>query len=62
MPDTPANAAAFGRPGTRRSGPSIEGAYSQIHAIFPAETGTHTVAKAYIKRGKKSEFKVVTFC
>ncbi len=60
MPDTPANAAAFGRPGTRRNGESIEGAYPQIHAIFLAETGTHMVVEAYIKRGKKSEFKVVT--
>ncbi len=36
MPDTPANAAAFGRPRTRRNGQSIEGAYPQIHAIFLA--------------------------
>jgi hypothetical protein len=60
MPDTPANAAAFGRPRTRRNGQSIEGAYPQIHAIFLAETGTHLVVEAYIKRGKKSEFNVVT--
>ncbi len=60
MPDTRANAAAFGRPGTRRNGQSIEGAYPQIHAIFLAETGTHLVVEAYLKRGKKSEFKVVT--
>ena len=59
MPDTPDNAAAFGRPGTRRNGQSIEGAYPQVHAIFLAETGTHTVVEAYVKRGKKSEFKVV---
>ena len=58
MPDTPANAAAFGRPGTRRNGQFIEGAYPQIHAIFLTETGTHMVVEAYIKRGKKSEFKV----
>ncbi len=60
MPDTPANAAAFGRPGTRRNGQSIEGAYPQLHAIFLAETGTHMVVEAYIKRGKRSEFKVAT--
>lgn len=60
MPDTRANAAAFGRPHTRRNGESIEGAYPQIHAIFLTETGTHMVLEAYIKRGKKSEFKVAT--
>ena len=53
MPDTPANAAAFGRAGTRRNGQSIEGAYPQMHAIFLAETGTHIVVEAYIKRGKR---------
>lgn len=58
MPDTPNNAATFGRPGTRRNGQSIEGAYPQIHAIFLAETGTHMVVEAFVKRGKKSEFKV----
>ena len=60
MPDTPANAAAFGRPGTRRNGQSIDGAYPQCHAIFLSETGTHVVVEAYIKRGKRSEFKVAT--
>lgn len=60
MPDTPDNAAVFGRPGTRRNGQSIEGAYPQIHAIFLAETGTHMVVEAYIKRGKRSEFNVST--
>lgn len=60
MPDTPANAAAFGRPGTRRNGQSVDGAYPQLHAIFLAETGTHVVVEAYVKRGKRSEFKVAT--
>ncbi len=60
IPDTPVNAAAFGRPRTRRNGQSIEGAYPQIHAIFLTETGTHMVVEAYLKRGKKSEFKVAT--
>jgi hypothetical protein len=60
MPDTLANAAAFGRPATRRNGESVDGAYPQIHAIFLSETGTHMVVEAYIKRGKRSEFKVAT--
>ena len=38
IPDTPANAAAFGRPRTRRNGQSIEGGYPQIHTIFLTET------------------------
>ncbi len=60
MPDTPANVAAFGRPGTRRNGQVVEGAYPQIHAIFLSETGTHKIVEAYIKRGKRSEFNVAT--
>jgi hypothetical protein len=60
MPDTPANAAAFGRPGTRRNGQLIEGAYPQIHTILLAEAGTHMVVEACIKRGKRSEFNAAT--
>lgn len=60
MPDTSANAAAFGRPATRRNGQPVDGGYPQIHAVFLSETGTHMVVEAYIKRGKKSEFKVAT--
>lgn len=56
MPDTPANAAAFGRPRTRRNGQAVEGGYPQMHAVFLAETGTHMVVEAYIKRGKRGEF------
>jgi len=58
MPDTSANAAAFGRPRTQRNGQLIEGAYPQIHAVLLTETGTHMVVEAYVKRGKKSEFNV----
>jgi len=56
IPDTPANAAAFGRPKTRRSGEAVDGGYPQIHAIFLSETGTHLIVEAFVKRGKKSEF------
>jgi hypothetical protein len=58
MPDTSANAAAFGRPRTRRNGQTIDGGYPQLHAVFLSETGTHLVLEAYVKHGKKSEFKV----
>lgn len=56
IPDTPANAAAFGRPATRRDGELVEGGYPQVHMTFLLETGTHIVAEAFVKRGKKSEF------
>lgn len=56
IPDTPANAAAFGRPVTRRYGEPLEGGYPQVHMTFLSETGTHVVAEAFVKRGKKSEF------
>jgi hypothetical protein len=56
LPDTPANAAAFGRPTTRRAGERIDGAYPQIHGIFLSETGTHLICEALVKRGKNSEF------
>ena len=56
IPDTPANAAAFGRPTTRRYGEPVDGGYPQIHVTFLSETGTHVIAEALAKRGKKSEF------
>jgi hypothetical protein len=56
VPDTPGNAAAFGRPVTRRNGEPVEGGYPQIHVTFLSETGTHVIAEAFVKRGKKSEF------
>jgi hypothetical protein len=56
IPDTAANAAAFGRPATRRYGQPVEGGYPQIHVTFLSETGTHFIREAFVKRGKKSEF------
>ena len=56
IPDTPANAAAFGRPVTRRNGEAVDGGYPQIHAIVLSETGTHLIVEAFVKRAKKSEF------
>ena len=56
IPDTPANAAAFGRPVTRRNGEPVDGGYPQIHVTFLSETSTHLIAEAFVKRGKKSEF------
>jgi hypothetical protein len=56
VPDTPANAAAFGRPTTKRYGKAVDGGYPQIHAVFLTETGTHVVCEALIKQGKSGEF------
>ena len=56
IPDTPPNAAAFGRPVTRRYGELVDGGYPQIHVVFLSETGTHVIVEAFVKRGKKSEF------
>jgi len=55
VPDTPGNAAAFGRPVTRRYGEPVDGGYPQIHVTVLSETGTHVIVEAFVKRGKKSE-------
>lgn len=56
LPDTTANAAAFGRPTTSRNGTLVEGGYPQVHVVFLTETGTHMVCEALIKPGKSGEF------
>ena len=56
IPDSPANAAAFGRPTTSRNGVVVEGGYPRIHAVLLTETGTHMVCEALIKPGKSGEF------
>jgi hypothetical protein len=56
IPDTPSNAAAFGRPRTRRGGQTVDGGYPQIHFIFLSETGTHMVVEGFVKPGKRHEF------
>ena len=58
IPDTQANAKAFGRPVTRRYGEHVDGGYPQIHVTFLSETGTHIIVEAFVQRGKKSEFPV----
>jgi hypothetical protein len=55
IPDTAANAAAFGRPTTRRYGEPVQGGYPQVHLVFLAETGTHMVCEAFVKRAKNAE-------
>ena len=58
IPDTPANAAAFGRPTTRRNGEPVDGGYPQIHVVFLSETGTHLIVEAFVKQGKHGEFPI----
>jgi len=41
---------------TRRYGQPVDGGYPQIHVIFLSETGTHVIAEAFVKRGKRGEF------
>jgi len=61
IPDTPANAAAFGRPTTSRNGASVEGGYPQIHVVFLTEIGTHMVCEALIRPGKSGEFAMAAY-
>ena len=51
VPDTPANAAAFGRPGSSRS-PS---AFPQVQCVYLAECGTHGIIDAGFWPCKTSE-------
>ncbi len=54
--DTPANVAAFGRPGTGR-GPEGAGAFPQLRLVALAETGTHAVVGAVLSPLRLGETK-----
>lgn len=56
IPDTPANARAFGRPSTRRYGMEVQGGYPQIHTIRLVEAGTHLTVETLIKPAKSAEY------
>jgi hypothetical protein len=47
--DTPANAAAFGRPSTTRNGQAVAGGYPQVLVVYLCETGTHAVQDVVIR-------------
>jgi hypothetical protein len=49
IPDTPANAKAFGRPTTRRKGEVLPAGYPQLHLNRLIEVGTHISIEALIK-------------
>jgi hypothetical protein len=56
VPDTPANARAFGRPSTRRYGEAVRGGYPQLLLMRLIETGTHVTVEALIKPCRKGEY------
>lgn len=49
IPDTPANAKAFGRPTTSRQGQELPAGYPQFHLNRLIEVGTHICIEALIK-------------
>ena len=57
--DTPDNAAAFGRPTTKRDGDRVDGGYPQVHAIGLMELGSHVVCEAVVKPSKNNEYPLV---
>jgi hypothetical protein len=57
VPDTPANAKAFGRPSTRRYGKEVHAGYPQIHTIRLVEAGTHLTVEGLIKPVKSHEYR-----
>jgi hypothetical protein len=59
IPDTQANAKAFGRPGTVRDGEKVPGAYPQIHLTLLEEIGTHLIADVVIKGARADERRFV---
>jgi hypothetical protein len=56
VPDTPANAAAFGRPSTRRYGQEVLGGYPQITTLRLVEAGTHITVEAVLKPAHAAEY------
>lgn len=59
VPDTPQNAAAFGRPGTTRHGQAVAGAYPQVLVVYLQEAGTHAIQEALLRRANGSEHSAV---
>jgi hypothetical protein len=53
--DTPANAAAFGRPSTTRNGEAVAGGYPAVLVVYLCETGTHAIQDLVIRPCNSSE-------
>ena len=58
LPDTPANAAAFGRPSTCRGGQAVDAGYPQLLAVRLIEVGTRVSLDVIIKPCNHSEYPV----
>jgi hypothetical protein len=56
IPDTPANAKAFGRPTTRRKGEELPAGYPQLHLNRLIEVGTHLCIEAIIKPNNCNDY------
>lgn len=61
VPDTPANAKAFGRSSTKRAGKKVAGGYPQLLLTRLVELGTHVSLEALIKPSLHSEKPVAAF-
>lgn len=56
VPDTPANARAFGKPSTTRYGQEVLGGYPQVTTVRLVEAGTHLSVEALLKPAKAAEY------
>jgi hypothetical protein len=61
VPDTPANARAFGKPSTTRYGQAILGGYPQVTTVRLVEAGTHLSVEAVLKPAKAAEYPWAAF-
>jgi hypothetical protein len=58
VPDTAANASAFGRDRTVRNGKPVEAAYPQLRLVLLEEAGTHMIQGVRIRPGRRNEYPV----
>lgn len=56
LPDTPANAEAFGYAGSHRKGEAVTDGYPRVTLCALEETGTHAVIECLLRRCKCDEF------
>jgi hypothetical protein len=61
VPDTPANARAFGKPSTTRYGREVLGGYPQVTTVRLVEAGTHLSVEAVLKPAKAAEYPWAAF-
>lgn len=56
LPDTPANATAFGYASSHRNGEAVIGGYPRVTLCTLEETGTHAIIECVLRRCKCNEF------